>query len=164
MMSCILSVIAVLSALRADSGTAPAFPHANSVLPSVPQGNPDRKVVIGFWEMQVSVDGVGNNQPPVTVVIQEAGNKLTGKVTVPKVEPTATGLQTTGNKDLALDDVKFNGKKLSFLVVEDGNDLEADLSLKNDNEFEGRWRSEIKGRWKGSKNEFADALVMKRKK
>jgi hypothetical protein len=91
MMSCIFSVIAVLSALRADSGTALAFPHANSVLPSVLQGNSDRKTVIGSWEMYVSVDGIGN-------------------------------------------------------------------------EFEGRWRSEIKGRWKGSRNEFAGALVMKRKR
>ena len=57
----------------------------------------------------------------------------------------------------------FNGKKLSFQVVEEGNVMDADLIWDGENKFEGRWRSEIKGRWKGSKNEFSGTLILRRK-
>src|SRR5262245_44704404 len=128
------------------------------------QGSSDDKALVGTWELFVTTDGANRKDPPVVVVIQLAGNRLTGKVTVPIVEPSATGIKTTGSKDLTLDGLKLSGRKLSFRVDEEGAELDADLTRINNDEFEGRWRSRIQGRWKGAKNEFEGMLKMKRKK
>ncbi len=126
-------------------------------------GDPARALA-GTWDLFVFVDGAGNSQPPVKIVWLAAGNKLTGKITVPKIDPTANGLQTIGNLDLTLSDLKLSEKSLSFIVNDDGNEMEAELVKLNENEFEGRWRSVIKGRWKSARSEFAGVIKMKRKK
>jgi hypothetical protein len=132
--------------------------------PAAGQGNSDDKALVGTWELYVATAGAANNQTPTIIVLQLSGNKLTGKVTVPIVDPDATGIKTTGSKDLTLENLNFNGRKLSFRVDEEGNELDADLAKVNDDEFEGRWRSRIQGRWKGSKSEFEGTLKMKRKR
>jgi hypothetical protein len=131
-------------------------------LAQVQQTNPG--AIAGTWELLVSVDGTANSQPPVTILFLAAGNRLTGKVIVPKVDPTANGLQTNGNLELTLSDLKLSEKSLSFNVNEEGNEMEAELVKLNENELEGRWRSVIKGRWKSARSEFAGVIKMKRKK
>lgn len=101
---------------------------------------------------------------PVIIVFQMIGNKLSGKVTVPNLDPTATGLQKVADQDLLLSDLKFNGQKLSFNVSDGDNLFEGDLTRVTDDRYEGRWRSPIQGRWKGSKSEFTGALKMVRAK
>jgi len=120
--------------------------------------------IAGTWDLFVTVDGAASSEPPVTIVLLAVGNKLTGKVIVPKVEPTANGLLTSGSLDLSLSDLKLNDKSLSFNVSDNGNELNAELTKLNDNQYEGRWHSPIQGRWKGAKTEFAGTIKMKRKK
>ncbi len=128
------------------------------------QGGTDEKALTGVWELFVTTEGANKKEPPVIIVVQLIGNRLSGKVSVPTVDPSATGIKTTGSKDLPLEDLNFNGRKLTFRVDEDGSSFDADLRKIGDDEFEGRWRSRIQGRWKGSKNEFEGMVKLRRKK
>jgi len=126
----------------------------------------DKDSLAGNWDLIITTRGVEaqQNEAPTVITIQETGNKLTGKVAVPNVIATGASFQTQGARDLALTDLKYNGKKLSFVVSDEDNQLIAELSKVNDDEFAGTWRSPINERWKGAKSEFAGTLKMKRKK
>ncbi|MBP6822283.1 MAG: hypothetical protein KA368_12115 [Acidobacteria bacterium] len=129
-----------------------------------PSSNDRIDSIAGAWDLFVTVDGAASSEQPSTIVLLAAGNKLTGKIVVPKVEPTANGLLTSGSIELTLSDLKLNDKTFSFKVSDDGNEMNAELVKLNDNEYEGRWRSPVQGRWKSEKSEFAGAIKIKRKK
>ncbi len=142
--------------------------NGEGYIPAIKAQQPDTADRIsglaGIWDLRVAVDGSSDNQPSLVLVMEVKGNKLAGKVTVPKVDSTANGIQTTGSRELVLSDIRLNEKTLSFKIIDDGNDLYAELSKRNDNEFEGRWRSPVQGRWKNASNEFAGAIRLKRQK
>jgi hypothetical protein len=124
----------------------------------------DKKSLSGEWALSIALDGDESNQTSATAAFQEVGNKLSGKVIVTDVVATPTGPQRGGNVELALDDLKYNGKTLSFSVKREENELEGELTKVTDELFEGRWKSPVSGRWKGSKKEFTGTLKMTRAK
>jgi hypothetical protein len=122
------------------------------------------KLLLGNWRLSVSLNGDGISQPPAIVTFQEIGNKLSGKVTVQDVVATPTGPQPAGTVDMTLTDLKFNGKTLSFKVINGEDSLDGQLTKITDDLFEGHWKSPISGRWEGSKSEFTGNLIMTRVK
>lgn len=125
----------------------------------------DKKSLSGNWALTIMIPGGGNDQSPVKVTFVEAGNQLVGKVSVPDVINTSTGPQRgTIVTDMTLTDLKFNGKDLSFKVVNVEDSFSGELTKVNDDLFNGVWESPIGGRWKGSKDKFTGTLNMVRTK
>lgn len=121
------------------------------------------KSLAGSWALTISLEGGGNDQTPVATSFVEAGGKLSGKVSVPDVVNTSTGPQRSATvTDLMLTDLKFNGKDLSFKVINGEDSFTGELAKINDDLFSGTWESPIGERWKGSKSKFTGSLKMAR--
>lgn len=123
------------------------------------------KSLSGKWALTISLEGGGNDQTPVAMSFADAGGKLSGRVSVTDVVSTSTGPQRSATvTDLALIDLKFNGKDLSFRVINGEDSFSGQLTKVNDDLFSGVWESPIGGRWKGSKEKFTGTLKMARMK
>ncbi len=123
------------------------------------------KSLSGNWALTIAIEGGGNDQSPVLVTFVEAGSKLSGKASVPEVINTSTGPQRSATvTDMALTDLKFNGKDLSFRIINGEDSFSGQLAKVNDDLFNGVWESPIGGRWKGSKEKFTGTLKMARTK
>lgn len=157
-----MMIVAVALVTLAVGGAA-ALAHGSG---NSANGADNKDSLVGSWDLFITTQGVEapQNEAPTVVTIQEIGNKLTGKVTVPNVITTGSGFQTQGTRDLTLDDLRYNGKKLSFKVSDEDNQLIADLDKISNDEFTGTWRSPISGRWKGAKSDFSGTLKLARKK
>lgn len=125
----------------------------------------NNKSLSGNWALSIMLEGGGSDRTPVTVTFVESDNKLSGKVSVPDVVNTATGPQRSGTTtDMVMTDLKFNGKDLSFKVINGEDSFTGELAKINDDLFTGVWESPIGERWKGSKVKFSGTLKMARTK
>ncbi|MEK7834344.1 MAG: hypothetical protein AAB401_24870, partial [Acidobacteriota bacterium] len=123
------------------------------------------KSLSGNWALTISLEGGGNDQTPVALSFVDAGGKLSGKVSVTDVVNTSTGPQRSATAtDMLMTDLKFNGKDLSFKVINGEDSFTGELAKINDDLFTGVWESPIGERWKGSKVKFSGTLKMARTK
>ncbi len=121
------------------------------------------KSLSGNWALTISLEGGGNDQTPAALSFVDAGGKLSGKVSVTDVVNTSTGPQRSATAtDMVMTDLKFNGKDLSFKVINGEDSFIGELAKINDDLFTGVWESPIGERWKGSKVKFSGTLKMAR--
>jgi hypothetical protein len=120
------------------------------------------QALAGNWILQVKLEGDTGNPMSTPLSFQVTNNNLAGQVSVTNVLPKPNGPQPSGELTFPLSDLKFNGKSLSFTVNNAEDVMSAELEQVNDNLFEGKWKSPIDGRWKGSKKEFSGTIRIER--
>lgn len=125
----------------------------------------NNRLLSGNWSLHIALTGDNSNQPPVAVTFAMVGNVVSGKVAVPDVDNTPTGPRLINTvRDMLLTDLRFDGRTLSFRVVNGEESFTGQLTKVNDDLYQGVWESPIGGRWQGSRNKFTGTLKMVRAK
>lgn len=119
----------------------------------------------GNWNLYIALEGDSSNQSPIAATFVAVGNRVSGKVAVPDVDNTPTGPRLINTSvDMVLTDLRFDGRTLSFRVVNGEDSFTGQLTKVSDDLYQGVWESPIGGRWQGSRNKFTGTLKMVRAK